>query len=81
MGGHNRTCLSRRWADMDGDEGLAGTVRPYDGEGSPGILMRGAAESCGPGPADLTPRRGLVYDAVRFHFFPWTQRRRHVRGR
>lgn len=27
---------------------------------------------------DLTPRRGLVYDAVSAHIFPYTQRRRNT---
>ncbi len=30
------------------------------------------------GPADLTPRRGLVYDAVRFQLLLCTQRRRNA---
>ena len=48
MGGHNRTCLSQRWvAELD-DEQI----------GHPAGQGKSRAD-----PLDLTPRRGLVYDA------------------
>ena len=57
MGGQNRHSLSLRWVGMD-DERIISK--------NPGCVCRipaGARRSSSGGPVDLTPRRGLVYDA------------------
>jgi hypothetical protein len=73
MGGHNRPCPSLRWVELD-DEQIV--WKSGSCVGSANSVMNGAfgwmvtyraAElglmvSCA-GLADLTPRRGLVYDA------------------
>ena len=72
MGGQNRHSLSLRWVGMD-DERIISK--------NPGCVCRipaGARRSSSGGPVDLTPRRGLVYDALPDYFSSCTQPRRNV---
>ena len=74
MGGHNRPYPSLRWVGMD-DEQIALKSGSCVGSANSGaedvygwVVVRRAAELgltvSRAGPVDLTPRRGLVYDAT-----------------
>lgn len=82
MGGRNRTCLNQEWTGVDGNQ-IVRKNGSCDGLVLDGLswLHRcgSAAESCqcganpgyrsSAGPGDLTPRRGLVYDADRVELY------------
>jgi len=90
MDRHNRAYPSLRWVHMDDEQILcrharpAGKVRsevrssgfevPKTSNVAPRTILFSASLSL----SDLTPRRGLVYDAVRFQLLLCTQRRRNA---
>ena len=80
MGDHNRTYLSQGWTGADGKQIVRRTARVMRSVGPAlfatfleGVLLSPAfarltfVMSCA-GRRDLTPRRGLVYDALGFEF-------------
>ena len=80
MEGPNRVCLSQGWTGADGKQIVRRTARVMHSVGSAlfAVFLRGLLWSpvfsrlvlvtSYAGLGDLTPRRGLVYDAVGFEF-------------
>ena len=90
MGGHNRPYPSLGWMGVDGEQivwknglcdaqsGAGSLCRIPVGElRSPAYAGLALVMSCA-GPGDLTPRRGLVYDAAPIQILSCTQRRRNA---
>ena len=78
MGGRNLTCPSLRWSGLDDDQMVVRDTRApnFKIPKTSNLVHRTIVfRAC---PADLTPRRRLVYDAVWVHLLLCTQRRRNA---